>query len=108
MHNLALQNADWQSHKVHHELSSRSPGRIGPGVAIVNEGKNVEVGLRIFANRQQPLQEPDQCPQIVARRHHWDQDCVRHQYRVTQYFTIFLARIPRRAINQDYIVGIHG
>lgn len=60
MHNLALQNANWQSDEVEHELRPGTPCRVGTGIAIVNKRKNVEVRFCIFANCQEPLQETDE------------------------------------------------
>ena len=65
MHNLALQNADWQTHEVHYQLSAGTLCRIGSGVSIVDKCENVEVGLCIFPNCQEPLQEPDERSQVV-------------------------------------------
>ena len=65
MHHLAIQNSDWESDEVEHQLSPGTLCRVGTGVAIVNEGKNVEIRLCILANGQEPLQEPDECPQVV-------------------------------------------
>ena len=65
MHHLALQNSDWQSDEVEHQLRPGTLGRVRPGVAIVNKCKNVKIRLCIFANGQEPLQESDECAQVV-------------------------------------------
>ena len=66
MHHLALQNSDWQSDEVEHQLTPGTLGRVRAGVAIVNKCKDVEIRLCIFANGQEPLQEPDECPQVMT------------------------------------------
>lgn len=107
MHDLALQNPDGQTYKVQHELSPSAPCRIRTSIAIIDKSKKFEVGLGSLANTQQPLQEPDQSPQIVPGGHNRDQDGVGHQYRIAQHFPILLARVPRGTIDEHDIVRIH-
>jgi len=65
MYNLALQNANWQSDEVEHQLRPGALCRVRTGVAIVNKREDVEVRFCIFANGQEPLQETDKCSQVV-------------------------------------------
>ena len=65
MNNLALQNPNWQSDEVEHQLRPGALCRIRTGVPIVNKRKNVEVRFCIFANGQEPLEETDERPQVV-------------------------------------------
>lgn len=106
MHNLALQNPDRQAGKAQHELRPSALGGVGPDISIVDKRQKIEIWFGGLANRQEPLQKPDERSQVVSGRHYRYQNGVRYQDRIAEHLAIPFSRISRRAVDEHYIIGL--